>query len=82
MENLIKLVEYSDSNSKTDKTTSMLSLRRTGLNIIYSIPLLFLKISHKNEIFYVLIIPCLCYPCYLQWKIQSNLWNILTLTVK
>ena len=24
----------------------------------------------------------LCYPRYPQWKIQSNLWNILTLTVK
>ena len=54
MENPIQLVEYSDSNSKTDKTTSMLSLRRTGLHIIYSIPLLFLKIPHTNEIFYVL----------------------------
>ena len=41
-------------NSKTDKTISMLSLRRTGLHIIYSIALLFLKIPHTNEIFYVL----------------------------
>ena len=24
----------------------------------------------------------LCYPRYPQWKIQSNLWNILTLTAK
>ena len=50
MENPIKLVEYSDSNSKT----SMLSLRRTGLHIIYSIPLLFLKIPQTNEILCVL----------------------------
>ena len=41
-------------NSKTDKTISMLSLRKTGLHIIYSIALLFLKIPHTNEIFYVL----------------------------
>ena len=54
MENPIKLVEYSNSNSKTDKTTSMLSLRRTGLHIIYSIPLLFLKIPQTNEILCVL----------------------------
>ena len=47
-------IKYSDSNSKTDKTISMLSLRRTGLHIIYSIALLFLKIPHTNEIFYVL----------------------------
>ena len=65
----------------------MLSLRRTGLHIIYSIPLLFLKIPHTNEIFYVLSVSanyslCVCYPHYLQWKIQSNLWNILTFTVK
>ena len=50
MENPIKLVEYSDSNSKT----SMLSLRRTGLHIIYSIPLLFLTIPQTNEILCVL----------------------------
>ena len=53
-ENPIKLVEYSDSNCKTDKTTSMLSLRRTELHIIYSIPLLFLKIPQTNEILCVL----------------------------
>ena len=47
-------IKYSDSNSKTDKTISMLSLRRTGLHIIYSIALLFLKIPHTNKIFYVL----------------------------
>ena len=47
-------IKYSDSNSKTDKTISMLSLRRTGLHVIYSIALLFLKINHTNEIFYVL----------------------------
>ena len=47
-------IKYSGSNSKTDKTISMLSLRRTGLHIIYSIALLFLKIPHTNEIFYVL----------------------------
>ena len=47
-------IKYSDSNSKTDKTISMLSLRRTGLHVIYSIALLFLNIPHTNEIFYVL----------------------------
>ena len=47
-------IKYSDSNRKTDKTISMLSPRRTGLHIIYSIALLFLKIPHTNEIFYVL----------------------------
>ena len=47
-------IKYSDSNSKTDKTISMLSLRRTRLHIIYSIALLFLKIPHTNKIFYVL----------------------------
>ena len=55
METPIKL----DSNSKSDKTTSMLSLRRTGLHIIYSIPLLFLKIPHSNvliQTFYVLFV--------------------------
>ena len=39
---------------KQTKTTSMLSPIGTGLHIIYSIPLLFLKIPHTNEIFYVL----------------------------
>ena len=47
-------IKYSDSNSKTDKTISMLSLRRTGLHTFYSIALLFLKIPHTSEIFYVL----------------------------
>ena len=47
-------IKYSGSNSKTDKTISMLSLRRTGLHIIYNIALLFLKIPRTNEIFYVL----------------------------
>ena len=41
-------IKYSDSNSKTDKTISMLSLRRTGLHIIYSIALLFLVFSPEK----------------------------------
>ena len=30
----------------------------------------------------VLIILCVCYPRYLQWKIQSNLWTLIVKQIK